>query len=67
MYSALGDKLTEKDDKDLAREIFRTWRVTKALEVRAEKWVRIQGQLEGIDELEKELSEKKAQLLELEV
>ncbi len=66
VYSAVGKKLTEMEDQDIAREVFRTWRLTKALEVRAEKWVRIQGELEGITALENELSDRKKELQELE-
>lgn len=59
VYSALGATLSTKDDKEIASEIFRTWRVTKALEKRAIKWVEIQGELEYIKEIEDELKEKR--------
>jgi hypothetical protein len=66
VYSAIGEGLTKLEDKEIASEIFRTWRVTKALEKRALRWVQIQGELEYIKEIEDELTEKKNALKELE-
>ena len=65
VYNALGSKISEMTCQDLMEEVFKTWKLTKALEGKANRFSELQGELEELDLMEEDIISRRKQLSEL--